>query len=806
MSSHLPLRTIETCRVCGSSELASILSLGSIYVSDFVTDRTVPSPDERYPLELVLCDPEKGGCCLLQLKHSVDPSKMYNFYYYHSGTNAMMREALTDITRQAARRVSLKKEDTVLDIGCNDGTLLRSYPQKGLRLVGFDPAKNLVPEARVGTHRILNDYFNYDAFNKAFPGKKAKVITSIAMFYDLDEPNAFVADAARCLHPEGLWIIQMSYLPLMLEQNAFDNICVKPDTLILGDNKPIKDLSGNEQAVCGNGKLTGIKRVMNRAYDGNLVSVKPMYLEPIVTTPNHPLQIVKKEFLRFDCHQLKSRRTEFKKEWVRADEIKRGDWVIVPRLAHGRHPMEISLKKFNKTESVHYRRGMLSFQLTEEMAWMLGLYVAEGHVGGRENNPYLCFTLHQKEKQIVQRLSGIFGSLGYKCQVISPRPNVRSVDVRVVCAALCRAFREWFGKRAPQKRIPDFILFAQAEIKIYFLRGLFEGDGYIRNNKVHFHTASKILALQTQLLAASLGGTLGISYVKPYPRMIRGGRVDSKDSWQLRGSSRTLADIFGFSYSGKDITHAIVENDSILVPVKSVGKEAYKGYVHNIETGHGTYLVSNAVVHNCHEHLEYYSMFSLGNLLKRHGLKAVDVELNDVNGGSFRVYIRHWDAVASPQGARRVAELKGREKKQRLDEKETYIRFGERVLAIREKLYHFIHTEVKKGKTVYAYGASTKGNTLLQYFNLDASLIEGAVERNPDKFGKKTVGTMIPILSEEEARARKPDYFLVLPWHFLKVFLKQEARFFKSGGRFIVPLPQMKILPPLKAKPRVAKT
>ena len=133
-------------------------------------------------------------------------------------------------------------------------------------------------------------------------------------------------------------------------------------------------------------------------------------------------------------------------------------------------------------------------------------------------------------------------------------------------------------------------------------------------------------------------------------------------------------------------------------------------------------------------------------------------------------------------------------------EKESYFKFAERIEAIREKLYHFIHSEVKKGKVVYAYGASTKGNTLLQYFNLDHTLIAGAAERNPDKFGKHTVGTMIPILSEDEARSCKPDYFLVLPWHFLKVFLKQETGYLKSGGRFIVPLPQIKIIPPLKAK------
>jgi len=302
---------------------------------------------------------------------------------------------------------------------------LRSYRTKKLKLAGFDPAKNLVPEAEVGTTRIINDYFNHEAFKRHFPKKKAKVITSIAMFYDLDDPNKFVADIASSLDSDGMWIVQMSYLPLMLEQNAFDNIC--------------------------------------------------------------------------------------------------------------------------------------------------------------------------------------------------------------------------------------------------------------------------------------------------------------------------------------------------------------------------------------HEHLEYYSMLSLQNLLARHGLRAVDVEKNDVNGGSFRIYIQFTDHAARPAGLKRVEAMEKSEKRMKLFDKETYFDFAKRVDAVREDVYHFIHSETAKGKKVFVYGASTKGNTLLQYFNLDHRLIAGAAERNPDKFGKKTVGTLIPIMSEEEARRARPDYFLVLPWHFLKGFLTKEKAYLHSGGRFIVPLPEMRLIPPLKA-------
>jgi hypothetical protein len=205
-------------------------------------------------------------------------------------------------------------------------------------------------------------------------------------------------------------------------------------------------------------------------------------------------------------------------------------------------------------------------------------------------------------------------------------------------------------------------------------------------------------------------------------------------------------------------------------------------------------LETNAFDNICHEHLEYYSMTSLKALLSRHGLRVVDVELNDVNGGSFRVYIKHDGVKAPASGLLRVRRLEAKEKSMKLADIRTYQRFAARVDTIRKKLFRFIKGEVKRGKTVYVYGASTKGNTLLQYFNLDHTLISAAAERNPDKFGKKTAGTWIPIVSDEDARKAKPDYFLVLPWHFLKGFIVQEKAYLKAGGRFIVPLPAFKII------------
>ena len=413
-------KIVTSCRSCGSRQLTPVLGLGSLHISNFLDASA--SEGTPVPLELVLCDAERGGCSLLQLKHTTPPGLLYQQYWYRSGVNATMRDALGDIAYKAERFIRPTTGDIVLDIGCNDGTLLRAYNTEGLVRVGFEPADNLVPYASQGTDKVLNRYFNFEEFDRASNGRKARIITSIAMFYDLEDPNTFTADVARCLDTDGVWIIQMSYLPLMLEANAFDNIC--------------------------------------------------------------------------------------------------------------------------------------------------------------------------------------------------------------------------------------------------------------------------------------------------------------------------------------------------------------------------------------HEHLEYYSLTSLSALLARHDLNVVDVELNDVNGGSFRVYVCHARRTRpnSVFETARVSALETLERTIGLASAAVYEEFAARVGRIRATVSEFVRLEVAQGKTVYVYGASTKGNTLLQYCGLDATLVKAAAERNSDKWGRRTVGTMIPIVSEEEARKVRPDYFLVLPWHFLKEFIEREENYLAAGGRFLVPLPDPEIV------------
>ena len=195
----------------------------------------------------------------------------------------------------------------------------------------------------------------------------------------------------------------------------------------------------------------------------------------------------------------------------------------------------------------------------------------------------------------------------------------------------------------------------------------------------------------------------------------------------------------------------------------------------------------------CHEHLEYYSLYQIQWIAQRAGLKIIDIEFNDVNGGSVSITAAKLSSGYSECTARLEATLRS-EKERGLQTLEPYRTFVQETERQRKDLLALVKSIRATGKTVFGYGASTKGNVLLQYCGLTEDDMPFIAEVNEEKFGAYTPGTRIPILSEKEARLRKPDYFLVLPWHFRSGILKRETEFLKSGGSFIFPLPKIEIV------------
>ncbi len=196
----------------------------------------------------------------------------------------------------------------------------------------------------------------------------------------------------------------------------------------------------------------------------------------------------------------------------------------------------------------------------------------------------------------------------------------------------------------------------------------------------------------------------------------------------------------------------------------------------------------------CHEHLAYYGLKQIKLAAKSANLRVFNVETNNMNGGSLRAFLCHSDSnrLSNNYNLDRIEKL---ELDLRIDEHSTFINFKEKINSLGDKLIKFLRQEKKKGKKIHIYGASTKGNVVLQLFGIGNSLIEAAAERNEWKYGHRTPGTNIPIISEQESRKLNPDYYLVLPWHFKKEFIKREKEFINKGGKLIFPLPDMEVYP-----------
>lgn len=228
-------KEITKCRISGSKNLISVLSLGEQYLTG-VFPKSINEQITKGPLELVWC-PDSG---LLQMKHSYSLEEMYGDNYgYRSGLNASMVHHLTNKINYLERLVSLKENDLVIDIGSNDATALKAYSGK-YRKVGIDPTGMKFKEYYSDDILLIPNFFSADEFIKAFPEDKAKIITSIAMFYDLESPMDFVLNIEKCLAVDGIWHFEQSYMPSMLRTNAYDTVC--HEHLEFYSFKVVKDL------------------------------------------------------------------------------------------------------------------------------------------------------------------------------------------------------------------------------------------------------------------------------------------------------------------------------------------------------------------------------------------------------------------------------------------------------------------------------------------------------------------------------------------------------------------------------------
>ena len=260
-------------------------------------------------------------------------------------------------------------------------------------------------------------------------------------------------------------------------------------------------------------------------------------------------------------------------------------------------------------------------------------------------------------------------------------------------------------------------------------------------------------------------------------------------------------------FSAQKIKKRIKKNKFKIITALSVFYDLLKpnkflNDVHNILADDGVFLLefadlSSIIKFNmfdtfCHEHLEYYSLKVVTEMCLKNNLRVFDIKSNNINGGSVQLYICKSEAKFKKNNFS-VRKFLTNEEKLKLNKKETFVNFFKKINKIKKKIYNLINKANKTNKTVHCYGASTKGNVLLQYFKLDNKMIDYVAERNPKKYGLYTPGTKIKIISENNSRKLCPDYYLVLPWHFKTEIIKREKKTIKQGSKFIFPLPQLTI-------------
>ncbi len=219
-------KEIKACRICGNKSLLKVLDLGQQMLTGVF-------PKEKYadltvgPLVLVKCDESLHGACgLLQLGHSYELGELYGENYgYRSGLNASMVSHLQSKVQRINELIKLEKGDIVLDIGSNDCTTLKAYPDLGQELIGIDPTGIKFRDFYPGNIRLIPEFFSAKTVKRIFPLKKMKVITSFSMFYDLEDPLEFMQEIFEVIADDGIWVFEQSYMPSMISTNSYDTVC-----------------------------------------------------------------------------------------------------------------------------------------------------------------------------------------------------------------------------------------------------------------------------------------------------------------------------------------------------------------------------------------------------------------------------------------------------------------------------------------------------------------------------------------------------------------------------------------------------
>lgn len=777
-------RRKTTCRLCRSNKLTNVLTLAPTPPANAFCKEGFGHQDRLYPLDLFLC----STCGHVQLGAVVDPETLYRDYVYVSGTSKVFVKHFEDYANAMIDRYSLEPGDLVVEIGSNDGTLLRFFQKHGCEVIGFDPARKIAEEANAKGVYTCPEFFTEreaQIVRDGFPDG-AKLVLANNVFAHADDLDGIVKGVKTLLHEEGVFVFEVQYLRDLIEKNLFD-MCLPPEHPIITREglKPISAISIGTEVLTHRGRFRKVTKVFERDYVGPMRNIQVYgQTDPLRVTPEHPV------YVRRGLG-----------EFLPAREVVEGDRVLKPGLTERKKTPWLRIT--TPLPGHGKRETTTRFRVDRDLMRVFGYYIAEGFystVGKSAGKASACaefaFGKSKKEKVLAEDCAARIRRIGATGTV---RKTKFGWHVNTY-GPFARLLHRELGTGAASKAVPPWVFPLGANLVRELLEGYVLGDGYVYRNGAYWRasTVSAQLAQDIALLANKLGYAVSVNRSQRVweARIIANNPRPTLTTLPVHDILIRLKPQRGNKVAFKaGYQHATV---------RSIKDEAYAGKVYNLEVEEDhTYVTPQGAVHNCyHEHLSYHALGPLADFFDARNMTLFDVDRVDTHGGSIRCHVEMGETSCTTS----VTQLCNQEENAGLFTTETYKQLDRRIAQAGANLKDHLHQLAwarlngnSNAPLVVGYGAPAKATTLMHQFGLGLGDLAYIVDDSPWKQGLYTPGLHVPVVSFQRMLADRPDVVVILAWNFAASICDRiKVEFLKLGiipPHCVVPLPTLLVDP-----------
>ena len=766
--------THTTCRACGyafhgaggnrnpKEKLVSVFNLGvQPLANDFV--KQGQECQGHAPLEVLFCE----KCRLAQLSVVVKPEVLYKNYAYVTSDSETMRKHFMALVHDLTEE---QPAGPVVEIGSNNGALLKHLRAEGfINSVGIEPAENLAREANADGVLTINDYLDSESAAKAKAdcGGKVSFVLARHCFCHADSWVKMIDGFEALADKDTLIAIEVPYLPDQIANVSFDQ-CLPPGQMVVTSRGivEIENVTTSDKVLTHLGEMKKVTHIFEHCHDGEVIKITAYGQNiPLFLTPEHPVYVSRNGKLRF----------------IEAGHIKTGDRILKPCYEPTRNSewCSVSCKQGNSKVDT-----LRQFRIDSELCKIFGYYLAEGYYyeckpGAAQVS--FAFGKSESEKQLALECSRCLRWHKSKASLLYTKYGWRVTTY----GAMARLLKQEFGTGAAQKNIPGWVFSLTLKLTEVLVRSYVEGDGYRYRNDQYWRasTVSLKLAQGISVLANRIGYSCSVNVGKVLaPRKIANNSTVSI-------LTHPPIDILIRRKQTKKIkTWCDGTNQYSLV--RKVERQPYVGPVHNLEVADdNSYTTIQGAVHNCyHEHLSYLSLSAMAALLEDSTLRMHKVIKYPIHGGCVLIMLRPLNSGRDPHPS--VEQFMSQEN----ITADTWREFAAEAHAQIHKLGLLIKSLRDAGKTVCGYGASAKSTVWVNACKFSRKDISFITDTTKGKWHTASPGTDIPITDPGALLREMPDYCILFAWNFAQEILAKESLYREKGGRFIIPVPHIKIV------------